>query len=453
MPAFPEAPRDATVIVQREVDMALATGRRVVHASPQVLVERWSDVCRRYPAVTVIGDVEFQRQIEESCHITAANVGNTVSRGRAWVEHAIDALPDLPRWPWSGGLEARGLPAFIVGAGPSLDRSLEQLGARDLRDHGLVFAVNAATRAVGHHICVGNESNDQRGKTVPLADAVLVTGPQAHPGLRREHPGRVAWVFAGELGGMLGHVVGRPVTPSCSSSTSLAVSLALGAGCDPIVLVGQDLAFPTGTIYAAAVGGFGGAAPIVDGAFAYDWSPRTRAHPRASPLPTTEPVCYVPAYGGDSQVPTVMPMAAVGRWISGAVAYHGRRRGIQTSELGMRIEGFAEQPLGEVLDALPVRPVTWAIHDEPLRGESVEAFRASELAALAAVVAAPTAEHAARSRLLDPWAFAAVARFLEERRAGPVEDYRSEYRRARRDRVRLRALLRDEARELLARLG
>jgi hypothetical protein len=454
-------PRDATVVIAGTESPPNGEhhGRRVVCVPDErALSEHWSEICRRFPAVVVVGPPEWHGAIEPMAHITAANVSNSRNRSRSWVEHVVGALPDLPRYPslrspLPCGLE--GVPAFIVGAGPSLDECADSLPT--LRDCGVVIAVNAGTRAAPHHIAVSNESNDQRRKTVALEGAVLVTGPQAHPGIRHEHTargGQVWWTYAGELGETLASWMRAAVTPSCASSTSVAWCLARALGCDPIVLVGQDLGYTDGRIYAAAVGGFGGTASVTGDAFSYQWTEASRAMPRPCvPLPETEEA--IPTIAADgSKLHTVRSMAAVARWL----AHQQRARGgkaYQTAMRGAHIPGFQAKPLAQVLASLQPRDVPALNLDVAPDGRAhLDAALLAERAALDAIVERPThSELLAHSALLDPFAFRAVSLFLDERRLPPCEPVFAEYARARRDRVKLGRIIREHARELRALLS
>lgn len=447
---MPDMPRDATVVCEHKDAVEKYPGRRVVVCPDAVMLnEAWSDICRRYPAVVVHGGEDFHERADWLANATAANVGNTERRGRTWVEHVCEALPYLHEHPSAHALlETRyiGVPAFIVGAGSCLDEVRDLLPL--LPRKGLTFAVNAGTQAIDAHIGLTNESNDQTQKTRP-GDSLFVTGPQADPGVRRLAK-RLAWAFSGELGEALAQVVDCPVTPCCASSPSLAFSLALAAGCEPIVLVGQDLSFGDGRLYSELTPDWQSGAPVdADGTVRYQWSDTSRAQDRrTSPLPEAEQSVMGRSVGG-GEVPTLRSWHAYGRWC-GHVARIAERRCVQTApNWGLAIEGFEHVPLSSVLDGMPDRRVELPEVAPNLSAAAVEAWRGREREELQRVVDDPRRALTTTSVLLDAWAFRAVSQFLACRRSGAVGGVWQEYRQARLDRVKLDAVVRQSAAELL----
>lgn len=168
-------------------------------------------------------------------------------------------LPSYLANPGVETLENRvaGYPAIVVAAGPSLARNLDQLGP--LRERAVIIAVQTVLRLLRSldltpHFVTSLDFHEVSAEFFrgvdEVGDCILVAEPKAtwhvldmfgggkrvlqhrfHEALLREHAPR-----RGSL---------RPG----STVAHLAFYLAQHLGCDPIIFVGQDLAFSEGMFY------------------------------------------------------------------------------------------------------------------------------------------------------------------------------------------------------------
>lgn len=159
----------------------------------------------------------------------------------------------------------KGVPALISGAGPSLSKHLPLL--RELQDRALLIgcgtAFNVLTRnGIFPHMgfCIDpyqvqeSRAMSHFGYEVPFCYSMryyypalaFAHGPLVH--LHYESSEQIPWIFR-QLG--LEHYQYGSVT----SSTNAGVCLAEALGCNPIVLVGTDLAFTDQSRYAAGAAG------------------------------------------------------------------------------------------------------------------------------------------------------------------------------------------------------
>jgi hypothetical protein len=168
-------------------------------------------------------------------------------------------LPSYLEHPGVETLEdqAAGYPAIVVAAGPSLARNLDQLGP--LRERAVIIAVQTVLRLLRAldltpHFVTSLDFHEVSAEFFrgvdEVGDCILVAEPKAtwhvldmfgggkrvlqhrfHEALLREHAPR--------RGGL------RPG----STVAHLAFYLAQHLGCDPIIFVGQDLAFSEGMFY------------------------------------------------------------------------------------------------------------------------------------------------------------------------------------------------------------
>lgn len=159
---------------------------------------------------------------------------------------------------------AAGRPAIVVSAGPSLARNIELLQDPAVRDRVVIIAVQTVlkpllARGIRPHFVTaldfheistrfydGLAADDVRGVT-------LVAEPKANPAILRAFPGPVRITRSDWLDHLLGEELARDKgeVPPGATVAHLAYLFARHLGCDPVVLVGQDLAFTDGQYYAA----------------------------------------------------------------------------------------------------------------------------------------------------------------------------------------------------------
>ena len=146
-----------------------------------------------------------------------------------------------------------GTPAVIISAGPSLDQSLASL--REVAGRALLIAVDTALRpllsaGIAPHLVVAVDPGDANARHLTdLPDtrgAYLVAEGSVSPRafgtfLDRVFTFKVSdhhpWPWLRTLG------IERQVLRAWGSVAATSLDLAVRAGCDPIVFVGQDLAF------------------------------------------------------------------------------------------------------------------------------------------------------------------------------------------------------------------
>jgi hypothetical protein len=157
---------------------------------------------------------------------------------------------------------AAGHPAVIVSAGPSLRRNMHLLARAGVRERCVIIAAQTTLRpllAAGarpHFVTALDYHEISRrfyeGITAEdVGDTTLVADPKAHPVILDAFPGPVRCCANDFLDKVLGNLR-RPMgkLPAGATVAHLAVYTAKYLGCDPIVMIGQDLAFSDGLYYA-----------------------------------------------------------------------------------------------------------------------------------------------------------------------------------------------------------
>jgi hypothetical protein len=161
--------------------------------------------------------------------------------------------------PSAGRLNGRfrGSPAVIVSAGPSLRKNKHLL--KGLEDRAVVIAVQTTLQPLlemgvcphfvtsldYHEICGRFFENLPAGLTTEL-----VAEPKAADVVFRLNPGPLTVLGNNFAQSLLRELdLQRPVLPAGATVAHLAFYLAEYLGCDPIIFVGQDLAFSDGLCY------------------------------------------------------------------------------------------------------------------------------------------------------------------------------------------------------------
>lgn len=155
---------------------------------------------------------------------------------------------------------AKGCTAVCVGAGPSLAKNVHLLTDPSIRRNVIVISAQTTLKplldrgirpdfvtALDYH-----EISARFYESLPddLADVTLVAEPKVNPNVLAKYPGPVRVTQNKFLDKLLGGL-GRPIMPIQAGATvaHLSVYLAQHLGCDPIVLIGQDLGFSDGLYY------------------------------------------------------------------------------------------------------------------------------------------------------------------------------------------------------------
>jgi len=331
-------------------------------------------------------------------------------RAREWISDVLENLELLAHAPCFLGLaeKYKGVPAFIVGAGPSLGTNAELLA--DATKKGLVFAVNSSALTLAAHgvtpqvlACMESIDLSHLLAKIPYLDQVVrAFSMTAHPQTMRCGKGPLLPVYEGlpQFAPMvsLGKAHGLAV---CGSVSTLAFSMAQRLGCSPIVLVGQDLAYTNGQAYAKGSPYEGSRVSVsVDGNMLEH--ERSAALTKANgKLPHSEPLRTVTAWGGHGSVSSSIGFSAVQSWfeLAAEVLAHDRpdQRLVNATEGGARVAGFEELTLREVLSGMPERNITPAALAEAAAKERPPLTYA-ELAAWTEkqLLGARRARHAAR---------------------------------------------------------
>jgi hypothetical protein len=154
---------------------------------------------------------------------------------------------------------AVGCPAVCVSAGPSLARNVQLLTDPAVRGNVIVITAQTTLKplldrgirpdfvtALDYH-----EISRRFYEGLPdLPEVTLVAEAKAHHSVLDGYPGPIRVTRSAFLDKMLGSPA-RPIVPIAAGATvaHLSFYLAQHLGCDPIILIGQDLGFSDGLYY------------------------------------------------------------------------------------------------------------------------------------------------------------------------------------------------------------
>ncbi len=284
-----------------------------------------------------------------------------------FVANAIENLASVAAWPSMARFRDafRGQPAVIVSAGPSLDKNIDVI--RRFQGKALIIAVSHSLLALHRagivpDMVVVLESQDVRYHFdgVPLGPiGALVLGASVRPELFAlpaerfisfaANPMIDTWVYDG--------LEERVPLRVGGSVSTVALSIATHFGCDPVIVVGQDLSFSAGRYYAATTCDGDarvaitpeGAGLVVEASEAYK-----KLEPKG---PENIFLREVPGYYGGT-VPTSMSLLRAWAWfVDEAGRQSGQRTLLNCTEGGAFIEGMEHVPLEQAAERYAREPV------------------------------------------------------------------------------------------------
>lgn len=401
-----------TVFEQGPLDL----GDAEIVCTPAELAEMWARLAQQVSTATLVRSEgyaelypepldQLKTKLAELVQLVNNNTGTHRERSREWIDDMLRNVELLENTaPFQSLMgEFRNVPAFIVGAGPSLAKNIELLRVASRK--GLVFAMNSSGRALAAHgiepqvlACMESIDVSHLIRDLPFIDRVVrAFGLSAHPTALRTGGGPLLplWESIPELAIPLHALTGLDGIPVCGSVSTAAFSIAELIGCSPIVLVGQDLAYTGGRAYAAGTPYETSRVHVgADGKLNLDWCETLRKTHEASGRDRsadTEQLIPVPAWGGAGDVPSASSFVAVRNWLESAAIKIERefpdRQLINATEGGAHVGGFADIPLAQVLEGLPdldIRPEDVAARARSRRrvsGDELKAWARSQAAA------------------------------------------------------------------------
>ena len=283
---------------------------------------------------------QLQKSIYEMLKTLRCNIATEYVNSRKWIYNTFRNLQktnieSIPFYSIFGCLKKT--PALIVSAGPSLEKQLALL--KENRDKFIIFAAGSAVNileknGIVPHFFVavdGEQAQEKIFNNILNEDIILAYSHTLRYSCLANFKGRKMW-FKGNAEQSIDFFeehVGEATKsiefgPSCANE---AMDVARNLGCDPLIFIGQDLAYTNEQLYAK------GAVHNVD--------MKTDIGDRIS----TKDM-----YRND--ITTKTAFLVMKAYFENYINEHGEVRYINCTEGGLNIEGMVNRPFSEIISAL-----------------------------------------------------------------------------------------------------
>lgn len=290
---------------------------------------------------------QWRREVYKLCNQKAFNVvnqlnttgGTTRKAGEHFFRNRLANLSLLRHSNDLGMLKDlfRNMPAILAAAGPSLDNSLEAL--KETSGRCVLFAVDSALAPLLKAGIMPDfvtsldfqEMNFEKlapfvGKSWPFS---LICSPKTTPLIpKRFQAHRLFWTFNEDIPQqwMIDSLGIKDLIPATFSVAHLSLGAALLMGCNPIVLLGQDLAYSSGE-------GDHAAGTVLMG----------------HGLPKNREIFYVPGING-KQVPTDRAFLGMQKKFEEIIAANPERKFFNATSAGVQIAGAESSQLANIAE-------------------------------------------------------------------------------------------------------
>ncbi len=202
-------------------------------------------------------------------HLNSQNVGGTTTRklGKDFLNNRFKHISTIHHHQLLERLHNKfdGIPAILVAGGPSLDKNIHLL--KQAQEKAVIIAVDTVLptllkNGIHPHFLTCIDPNDltfeKFADVVPeIKDIALITASWVNQKTAKVFPAdQIFWTFTGKpmeawLNSLLG---GKLLTGGASTVAHLNLISAHILRCDPVIFIGQDLAYPTSSLASHAKG-------------------------------------------------------------------------------------------------------------------------------------------------------------------------------------------------------
>lgn len=218
-------------------------------------VQSWNMIGEPYTLYRVEYEA-IRKHASDVLNQVRCSVGTVMSAGNKISTNDIESMPYLIGHPGVKELFGlfKGLPAVTVSTGPSLDRNIHLL--KDCQDRVVIVAVGQALRPLLAHgirpdffcsVDFGAPNWVHFDGLMDL-DIPMVILNRAYPDICKRYRGPKfvcsSWTSDTPENSIHGIMMRKGVLEAGGSVAHMALQLAVVMGCGPIMLIGQDLAYP-----------------------------------------------------------------------------------------------------------------------------------------------------------------------------------------------------------------
>lgn len=206
----------------------------------------------------------FGRSVSEVVRAARTNIVTTLAHAPVTLRNMT---MNADRYATCAGIDAlkgccAGRAAVTVAAGPSLEKNLSLLGEPGIRDRVVIIAAQTVLKpmlaaGIKPHFVTALDHHELSGRFYEGLSAVdvegvrLVVEPKANAAIFEKFPGEVLCTGEEQLDLLIGDALVRPMSslPAGATVAHLSYFLARFLGCDPVIMIGQDLGFTDGQYY------------------------------------------------------------------------------------------------------------------------------------------------------------------------------------------------------------
>lgn len=276
------------------------------------------------------------------------DINTLVVKSKVFLDNFVANLPRARTSPGVKGFfgSMAGVPGIIVSAGPSLDRNIHEL--RGCEDYALILSTDTALKpllAAGvrpHFVLSGDptEANYLHLKGAEAGSTYFVVEATGYPDIFTEFQGRtVTCMFEnsslGSLSGLLGH---KGSLRAWGSVATMVLDFALRLRCDPVIFVGQDLAYTEGRTYCSGL--YWEEQLFADVSTPEQWRQRWESLRAGKPA-----ITMVDIFG--NAVETTDKLAAYWNWLNKEIQAHPDTTFVNATEGGILRDGLKIMSLRE----------------------------------------------------------------------------------------------------------
>ncbi|MCC6286139.1 MAG: DUF115 domain-containing protein [Phycisphaerales bacterium] len=220
------------------------------------------------PSAARVGGLwgQFGATVAQLVRATRTNVATSLVHSDTTLRNLLMNIDAYATGPGIEDLRgaAAGRPAVVVSAGPSLARNVDLLASPGVRDRVVIIAVQTVlktllARGIRPHFVTALDHHEMSRRfyeglrPADVAGVELIAEAKVNAAVTQAFPGVIRFPADERLDQVLGPEFARPrgrVEPGATVA-HLAYHFARHLGCDPVILIGQDLGFTLGQYYAA----------------------------------------------------------------------------------------------------------------------------------------------------------------------------------------------------------
>ncbi|MCH8271147.1 MAG: DUF115 domain-containing protein, partial [Planctomycetes bacterium] len=227
-----------------------------------------TEVMRHEPSRPRLGRAagEFGEQLTRVIRAIRTNIMSTLVKVETTQRNFLQNVDHYTLAPGVAELEGccQGRPAIVVSAGPSLRRNMHLLAGERVRERFVIIAAQTVLgpmldAGIKPHFVTALDFHEISARfyeglsAADVAGVTLVAEAKANPAILDAYPGRIRVPGDRYLRSLLGadFVADKGAITPGATVAHLAYYLGRYLGCDPVILIGQDLGFTDGQYYAA----------------------------------------------------------------------------------------------------------------------------------------------------------------------------------------------------------